>query len=65
MSDSRDELFYYRDCEGNEVDFVFKDQAFEVKIKQDISSKDIKGLLLFARDYGAKLSVICNATKKE
>lgn len=64
MHEIRDELTYYRDSEGHEVDFIFKDQAFEVKIKQDITSKDIKGLLLFGKEYGAKLHTICTADKK-
>lgn len=64
MHEIRDELFYYRDSDGNEVDFILKDQAFEVKIRQNISSKDIKGLLLFGREYSAKLNVICTADKK-
>ncbi len=64
MTETRDELFYYRDSEGHEVDFIFRGQAFEVKIRQNITSKDIKGLLLFGHDYGAKLNVISTTDKK-
>lgn len=64
MSETRDELFYYRDSEGHEVDFIFRDQAFEVKTRQNITSKDIRGLLLFGKDYRAKLNVICTVDKK-
>ena len=64
MSDTRDELCYYRDSEGHEVDIIFRDQAFEIKTKENITKQDVKGLLLFGRDYGAKLHVICRADKK-
>ncbi len=64
MTETRDELFYYRDSQGHEVDFIFKDQAFEVKVRQNITYKDIKGLLLFGEDYEVKLNVICTADKK-
>jgi predicted AAA+ superfamily ATPase len=64
MNEIREELAYYRDSAGHEVDFIFKDQAFEVKIRQNITSKDIKGLLLFGKEYGVKLHVICTADKK-
>ena len=64
MNEIRDELFYYRDSEGHEVDFIFQNQAFEVKIRSNIISRDIKGLLIFGQDYGMKLNVICNADVK-
>jgi predicted AAA+ superfamily ATPase len=64
MNEIRDELFYYRDSEGHEVDFIFRNQAFEVKIRNNITSRDIKGLLIFGQDYGMKLNVICNADVK-
>ncbi len=64
MSNSRDELTYYRDSTGNEVDFIFKNHAFEVKIKPNITSKDIKALLIFGKDYGHNLNVICTCDVK-
>jgi uncharacterized protein len=45
MSGSRDEITYYRDSQGNEVDFIFQDQAFEVKIRSNITARDIRGWL--------------------
>lgn len=64
MNSIRDEITYYRDSQGCEVDFILKDQAFEVKIKQNITAKDIKGLLIFGEDYGYKLNVVCTCDKK-
>jgi predicted AAA+ superfamily ATPase len=64
ISETRDELFYYRDSEGHEVDFIFRDQAFEVKTRQNITKQDVKSLLLFGKDYGAKLNVICTGDRK-
>jgi len=55
----RDHIFYWRTKEGYEVDFIFQNQAFEVKISSDIDKKHIKGLLEFARDEDFKLNVIC------
>lgn len=64
MTDSRDELTYYRDSTGNEVDFVFQNHGFEVKIKKNITSKDIKGLLIFGKEYNYNLNVICTCDIK-
>lgn len=64
MTETRDEISYYRDCQGHEVDFIFKGQAFEVKVKQSITARDVRGLLIFGQDYGAKLNVICTVDKK-
>lgn len=64
MSNKRDELTYYRDSTGNEVDFIFKNHAFEVKIKSNITSKDIKALLIFGKDYAHHLNVICTCDVK-
>ena len=64
MSNSRDELTYYRNSRGNEVDFIFKNHAFEIKIKPNITSKDIKPLLIFGQDYGHNLNIICTCDVK-
>lgn len=64
MKEKRDELTYWRTKDGYEVDFVFQEQAFEVKISSSIQKKDIKGLLCFGKEYGGKLHVICLEKKK-
>ncbi|HJK86856.1 MAG TPA: AAA family ATPase [Candidatus Megaira endosymbiont of Nemacystus decipiens] len=64
MHDVREELTYYRDSQGHEVDFIMGNQAFEVKIKSNVVARDIKGLLIFGEDYSAKLNVICTCDVK-
>lgn len=64
MNSNRDEIAYYRDSTGNEVDFIFKNHAIEVKIKQNITSKDVKGLLIFGKDYGYNLHIVCTCDRK-
>ncbi|WP_341752437.1 ATP-binding protein [Candidatus Tisiphia endosymbiont of Dioctria rufipes] len=64
MFNIREELFYYRDSEGHEVDFILGNQAFEVKTRSNITFRDIKGLLLFGQDYGAMLNVISTTDRK-
>ena len=64
MHDIREGVNYYRDSQGHEVDFIMGNQAFEVKIKSNVVARDIKGLLIFGEDYGAKLNVICTCDIK-
>ncbi|WP_410524455.1 ATP-binding protein [Rickettsia amblyommatis] len=58
LNDKRDELFYWRTKEGYEVDFIFQNNAFEVKIASSIQKNNLKGLLEFSKDSDFKLHVI-------
>ncbi len=57
LIESQKQLFYWRDAEGNEVDFVFNTATqskprflpIEVKYKNKISKKDLNGLFNFLK----------------
>lgn len=58
LTGKRDKITYWRTKDGHKVDFIIQDQAFEVKISTPIQKRDLKGLILFEADYGARLNVI-------
>ncbi|MGX6959715.1 MAG: ATP-binding protein [Rickettsia endosymbiont of Pentastiridius leporinus] len=58
LNEKRDELFYWRTKEGYEVDFIFQDNAIEVKISSFIQKNHLKGLLEFSKDSDFKLHVV-------
>lgn len=63
------ELYYWRTTYGHEVDFIAYGEkgfiAFEIKIKNNIHSKDLKGLKQFALDYPeATLYIIYGGERK-
>ncbi len=64
LCDKRDQIFYWRTKDGHEVDFIFQDNAFEVKISSSIEKSHLKGLLEFGRENEFKLHVICFEKKK-
>ncbi len=61
-------IFYWLDKAKNEVDIVFtlKNEVIpiEVKYTNDISSKDIKGLMRFCEEFGSKGIVITKDVMK-
>ena len=65
VNDSEDlkyNFYYYRTVSGSEVDFIAYGpngfHAFEIKSSQNITSKHLKGLKKFAKDYPeAKLHI--------
>lgn len=64
LTEKRDPINYWRTKEGYEVDFIVQDYAFEVKISTPIEKRNLKGLLLFGENYGAKLNVISLEPRK-
>ncbi len=58
LNNKRDEITYWRTKEGKEVDFIFADMAFEVKITTPIQKNHLSGLLSFGKDHSYKLNVI-------
>ena len=52
-------LYYWRTKDGIKVDFVLQDGqiAIECKISTPTDRRDLKGLLLFGKEYNAKLHV--------
>ncbi len=63
LSTPKVSLHYWRTTVGKEVDFVLeygrKLLAFEVKMTQEPSTRDIKNLLVFMEDYPETLLGIC------
>jgi predicted AAA+ superfamily ATPase len=60
QTEKRDEIFYWRTKDQYEVDFVFGNQAIEVKMRDNIDKSHIKNLLVFARENdNMKLNIIC------
>ncbi len=62
-------LYYWRTANGHEVDFVAYGEkgfhAFEIKTKNNLNSKDLKGLKQFSMDYPeAKLYLIYGGDRK-
>jgi predicted AAA+ superfamily ATPase len=64
LNEKQDGLSYWRTKEGYEVDFILQDQAFEVKMTNNITSQHIKGLLQFKQEHNFKLHLICLETVK-
>jgi predicted AAA+ superfamily ATPase len=64
LNEKRDEISYWRTKEGYEVDFIVQDQAFEVKISNNINPHHIKGLLQFSEEHNFKLNLICLESTK-
>lgn len=61
----RDNITYWRTKDGKEVDFIFQDMVFEVKISAPIQKHHLNGLLLFGKDYPEmKLNVISTEKTK-
>lgn len=51
LYDKREELYYWRNKAGYEVDFILGRHAFEVKISSPIIKRHLKGLLEFSKIY--------------
>ena len=66
MKEKRERLYYWRTKDGIEVDFVLEDGqiAIECKISTPIDRRDLKGLLLFGKEYNAKLHVVSLEPRK-
>lgn len=64
LTEKLDNISYWRTKEGYEVDFLIQDQAFEVKISNNINNQHIKGLLQFKKEHNFKLNLICLETTK-
>ena len=66
MKEKRERLYYWRTKDGTEVDFVLQDGqiAIECKISTPIDRQDLKGLLLFGKEYNAKLHVVSLEPRK-
>lgn len=65
LCEKRDQLFYWRTKEGYEVDFIFQDQAFEIKLSDSIKPYHFKGLLEFKKDqHNYNLNIICLEKEK-
>lgn len=64
LAEKKDKLFYWRTNDGNEVDFVFQDKAFEVKMTNSVNASHMKGLKQFGQDYKAQLNIVCFESKK-
>lgn len=63
-------IYYWHTSHGHEVDFVLYGPkgffAFEIKRKQNLNTKDLSGLKVFAKDYPeAKLFLISFQKRKE
>ena len=64
LVEKREEITYWRTKEGHEVDFIFQDKAFEVKISTPIEKRDLKGLLVFGQQHDMSLNVISLEKRK-
>ncbi|MDJ1305778.1 MAG: DUF4143 domain-containing protein [Candidatus Midichloria sp.] len=64
FSDKREEISFWRTKEGYEVDFVFQNYAFEVKISTPIQKRDLKGLLEFSKEHSHQWHVISMEPRK-
>ncbi|CAK6553273.1 MAG: AA+ superfamily protein [Candidatus Midichloria mitochondrii] len=64
FSDKREEISFWCTKEGYEVDFVFQNHAFEVKISTPIQKRDLKGLLEFSKEHLHQLHVISMEPRK-
>jgi predicted AAA+ superfamily ATPase len=61
----RDEaITYWRTKEGYEIDFIFQEQAVEVKLSYNINNNHIKNLLQFSRDHSHRLNIVCLEEQK-
>lgn len=67
LNDLDDPIHFWRTQDGShEVDFVLQEGqvAIECKISTPIERRDLKGLLLFGKEYGAKLHVVTLESRK-
>jgi predicted AAA+ superfamily ATPase len=66
MKEKREKIYYWRTKEGTEVDFVLNNGeiAIETTISTPIERRDLKGLLLFDKEYKAKLHVVTLEPRK-
>lgn len=64
LYEKRDQISYWRTKEGYEVDFIFQNQALEVKITDSINKSHLKGLLEFKKDHNFTLNIVCFEPKK-
>jgi len=57
-----DEVFYWKDTKGNEVDIVFLRNKnllpIEVKFKSKVDKKELKGLFSFMDKYECKNGIV-------
>jgi predicted AAA+ superfamily ATPase len=58
LNEKRDQLFYWRIKEGDEVDFIIQNLAIEAKITTPIDRRHLKGLPKFGREFGHSLHVV-------
>ena len=60
LREKREEIHYWRSREKQEVDFIFQNQAIEVKMRDCVEKNHIKSLLVFGREYNnMQLNVVC------
>jgi predicted AAA+ superfamily ATPase len=64
LCDKRDDIYFWRTREGYEVDFIFQNNAFEVKISTPIQKSHLKGLLEFSKEHHHNLHVISMEPRK-
>lgn len=64
LCDKRDDIYFWRTKEGYEVDFIFQNNAFEIKISTPIQKSNLKGLLEFSKENNHKLHVISIEPRK-
>jgi predicted AAA+ superfamily ATPase len=64
LKNIRDDIYFWRTKEGYEVDFIFQNHAFEVKITQSFRKSDIQGLLAFSKNNTHQLHIISLEPRK-
>lgn len=66
LNDLDFDIHFWRTNGGLEVDFVLGDAeiAIEVKISDQISSADIKGLIAFDQEYNPKRAIVVNTASR-
>jgi predicted AAA+ superfamily ATPase len=64
LTEKRDSLFYWRTKDGHEVDFIFQDQAWEVKMSANIQAQHISNLVHLASEQVMNLNIISLETRK-
>lgn len=64
LNHKRDEVMFWRDKDGYEVDFVVQDIAIEVKISSAINKRELRGLLKLHDEHPCTLHVVSNEYRK-
>ena len=64
ITEKRDNINYWRTKEGYEVDFIFQDKAFEIKITDSANKQHFRGLLQFGKEHDLALNLVCLESKK-